>query len=157
DPKTLEQVGYDPTLLPSNYYSLNTAIAVDLTHITYNQSSTTPGCYKNDVTLTYGTAPAGQVSPSPALSFNVLGNVVLARQHKLDSIVVSSRADCAGQLTTLRQYDLAYQDDPDTRLERLSSVSVRGRSGTLEYSTPLPVARYAYGSATTPATGTDRV
>ncbi len=68
-------------------------------------------------------------------------------------MIVQSRAEPTDTaLKVLRTYKLSYQEDLDTRLPRLQSVSVSGQEGTEEATTELPVSRYEYGTATLPAT-----
>jgi hypothetical protein len=64
--------------------------------------------------------------------------------HKLRAVDVKSKATCGDNYVRLRGYQLAYTVDVDTQRPRLSSVNVIGREGT----TPIPLASYRYGTAT---------
>ena len=127
-----------------------TAISIDLTSIRYNPDPSA-GCYKHEVTLNYDGISIG----APMLSASVIGEVVVARWHKLTSVEVTSRASCGVSDTPqrLRKYTLAYAPDPDSRQQRLESVKVLGRQGTPEANVTLPVASYQYGTATTISNG----
>ncbi|HMG22977.1 MAG TPA: hypothetical protein VK607_16695, partial [Kofleriaceae bacterium] len=117
------------------------AISIDLTSVSYNSSPTTTGCYKNTVDLAYDS------SGSAPLSIAVLNGVVMARMHKLTSVDVSGVSACGVTPELIRSYQLAYQADVDTGEPRLVTVHVVGRAGTLENQTPMPIASYQYGSA----------
>lgn len=119
-----------------------TALAIDLVGVSYNSHPTTAGCFKNTVALMYD-------SPSSApLSVSMLGTAVMARMHKLTAIDVTSKESCGSAAVRLRRYQLSYGADPDTQLPRLQNVKLLGRAGTPEASTQLPIAGYAYGTAT---------
>lgn len=117
------------------------ALAIDLAAVHYNPSPTTAGCYKNTVNLTYG---ANNASP---WSLSVLGSKVMARLRTLSSVDVYGKSACGASDELIRKYQLSYQPDADTGQPRLQSVNLIGRAGTSENSTPLPVASYQYGSA----------
>src|SRR5678815_2403308 len=117
-------------------------IAIDLTRVSYNPSPTTANCYKNAVILHYDTPAA---TPS---AVSVLGDRLLVRTDKLDGVNVTSKASCADGDVILRGYQLQYQSDADTQLPRLHSVHVVGQAGTPENSSPVPIATYSYGAAT---------
>src|SRR5262249_47376423 len=104
---------------------------------------------------------------SAPLSYAMVGGVVIARLHTLHSVEVHAQASCGGPDVLLRRYDLTYGEDPDLRIRtgsssstgfpRLQSVQVFGRDGTTEAGTPIPVATYRYGAATSEPTGHDRL
>ena len=50
--------------------------------------------------------------------------------HKLEALIVASRAVAFGSPTRLAAYQLGYGVDPDTRLPRLDGVTMTGQSGT---------------------------
>jgi len=114
------------------------AVSIDLTSIQYNPDTT--GCFKSSVTLGYD-------APGPALLVSPLGPTPFTRVHKLTSVNVASKATCGGSPQTLRSYQLQYTADADTALPRLTNVQMTGRQGTTEASTPVLIATYAYGSA----------
>ena len=117
------------------------SITIDITRVSYNRHPTA-GCFKNEINLFYDgieTAP---------LSLSVIGERVIARLHALTGVEVNSRGSCDGARERLRSYRLSYEVDPDTKQRRLSSVKMYGRSGTPEASSNIPVASYAYGTAT---------
>jgi hypothetical protein len=118
------------------------ALAIDLTGVSYNPHPTTAGCFKHAVTLSYDSPAA-----SP-LSVSRLGTTVLARLRKLTTVDVTSKESCGATPVRLRRYQLSYGVDPDTRLPRLQGVNMLGREGTPEAGTSLPIAGYAYGAAT---------
>lgn len=125
------------------------AVSVNLITLEYNRDSSS-GCFKHEVTLHYDAIATN----APAKFLSVVGGRVLARRHKINFVDVFSRASCALPPERLRRYSLLYQNDPDTQQERLASVRVSGRQGTPEQSLSLPIARYAYGTATsTSSTG----
>jgi hypothetical protein len=121
-------------------------IAINLTRVSYNPSPTVANCYKNAIVLNYD-APAAN-----PLSVSVLGDRLLVRVNKLDSLNVTSKARCGNSDVILRSYQLQYQADVDTQLPRLRSVRVVGQAGTPENATPLPIATYSYGTATSNGT-----
>ena len=118
-----------------------TAIVVDLIQVSYNQHPAL-ACFKHEVDLGYG-----QAATSP-ISLQVLGDKVLARKHVLTTLDVKSRADCTSPPRRLRRYEFAYLPDADTALPRLRSVRMLGQEGTAEATLAIPVASFAYGSAT---------
>ncbi|HEY6177082.1 MAG TPA: RHS repeat-associated core domain-containing protein [Kofleriaceae bacterium] len=120
----------------------NPAIAIDLARVSYNPHPTIASCYKNAVSLTYDAVV------DPPLAVSLIGTRLLARQHKLSTVDVLSKEDCAASDVRLRRYQLAYQSDADTQQPRLSHVQVLGRENSAEANTAITVALYAYGSAT---------
>jgi hypothetical protein len=126
------------TVLPSGTEAF---VSIDLATIDYNVSSSL-GCAKNEIKLEYN------ADGSP-LSLSILGFNVLTRLHTLANVRVQSRSDCSS-FTALRTYTLTYAADTDTgMLDRISSVSVVGRTGTPENGTSIPIASYTYTAATT--------
>ena len=119
----------------------NVAVTVDLTTVSYNPSPSTTGCFKNTVDLAYD-APG-----TASLSRSVVGSKLLERRHKLTGISASGKSVCGASGELIRSYQFAYQTDADTGQSQLQSVKVTGRAGTPEASTPLPVATYSYGAA----------
>jgi RHS repeat-associated protein len=136
------QLTYELTTRPMPEHG-GTGLEVNLTRIAYN-THPVAGCAKHEIALTYGNS-----SPSP-LSISMLGEEALVRFRTLTRVDVRSRATCASISERLRSYELQYllDDDPDTKLPRLQSVRMRGRDGTPEAETPIPVASYVYGTAT---------
>lgn len=134
----------DASFLPSP----SPAISIDLVGLAYNPGASA-GCFKHEVALHYD----GIVLGARPDALSVVGSRILARWHKLVSIEVSSRASCGDAPQRLRRYHLAYATDPDTRQQRLEAVRMFGREGTPEATVALPVARYTYGTATTPSNG----
>lgn len=118
------------------------AITIDILRIDYDAHPTTAGCFKHQIDLVYDT-PLGT-----PLSLAIVGERVLAREHKLMRVDVSSFASCTVAATRLRSYTLNYKIDPDTRQAQLASVTQTGRAGTAAATTPMPVAGYGYGTAT---------
>ena len=100
-------------------------------------------CAKHELPLSYGAPTA------TPLSLAVDRDGVVGRNRVLVNLDLRSRATCADAPERLRQYLFAYSADADTQLPRLTSVTLRGRKGTPEELVELPVANYAYGSATT--------
>jgi RHS repeat-associated protein len=132
----------------------NTALSINVSNVTYNQSPTDSRCFKNTIQLFYdapAALPAGS-PPLPPLALSTLNGTVLARVNKLTSMSVRSKASCSDPEQVLRDYTFNYQDDPDTRRPQLRSVTMTGRQGTPERSVTLPVASYSYGSIVDPAT-----
>lgn len=119
-----------------------TTKSVDLLNVGYNADSGNT-CFKNEVRLHYGVPTAAPQSVS------IVGVVVLARYHSLTSIDVTSRVDCVSAAVRLRSYAFHYAPDADTEQDRLQSVDVSGREGTVEGSQSLPLASYQYGAAIT--------
>jgi hypothetical protein len=118
-------------------------LAIDLTTVSYNPHPTTANCFKNAVSLVYD---ADVASP---LSLSVLGEHIMVRKHKLSTVNVNSKATCGDNYVRLRHYELQYPSpDGDTQLPRLQTVKVFGRDGTPEATTPVAVATYGYGTAT---------
>jgi len=118
-----------------------TTLAFDLTRVSYNPHTSTAGCYKNSVSLAYD-APR-----DPPLAITSLGSWPIVRRHKLTSIDVYARELCESGPVRIRRYQLDYQGDADTQQPRLRTVSLLGQDGSPEASTPIFIARYAYGSA----------
>ena len=114
------------------------ATSVDLTNVSYNYNPDL-GCAKDVIELVYGDA-----SPTP-LSLSVMPSIFV-RMRTLDHINVRMRSSCSSILT-VRSYAFHYTADADTQLPRLESVTMTGRADKSESTTPLPVARYHYGSA----------
>jgi len=117
-------------------------ITIDLAHIQYNPDSSNT-CFKHDIGLIYQPNEPG----GAAQAFAILGERVIARYHKLGSIVVRSRSSCTDTPVQLRSYELTYATDQDTQLQRLSTVLEHGR-GDMPDET-LPIATYHYGTAST--------
>lgn len=121
------------------------ALSVDLTGVQYNPDGS--GCFKSSIALRYETS-----SSAPLAVWNV-GTKTFTRNHVLSSIEVLARrtqsgaSSCSAAPERLRRYDFAYDSDVDTKLPRLMSVQVMGQHGTDEETVALPVARFAYGSA----------
>jgi RHS repeat-associated protein len=116
------------------------AVAIDLTNITYNPNPTNPSCFKNQIVLTYDNKVADPYTLS------VLNNLVLARVDKLLTVAVDATASC-GAPAALRTYTMHYDGlDLDTAQPRLSSVTMVGQAGTAELSQTLPVASFKYGN-----------
>src|SRR5262249_17561121 len=122
-------------------------LAINLHGIWYNVSPTTPGCYKNQITLDYD-API--TSPAPPLAMSMIGNIVLVRVRKVSDVVVYSSPTCTSHLVRLREYYFHYQSDPDTGQPQLQSVTMTGQQDKHEDRTPIPIAAYTYGAATGP-------
>jgi len=145
---SIVELGYEITLgaLPGGTFNDPTevVISVDLTRVSYN-SDVAGTCYKNDVLLAYD---ALAVNAAPH-ALSIMGASVLARFHKLAGVRVMSRASCTSAPEILRRYQFDYAPDTDTQQDRLASVTMFGRQGTPEAVTPVPVARYHYGSAST--------
>ncbi len=118
------------------------ATSVDLVGVLYNFGPT--GSPKHEIALVYG-----DDQPQP-LSLAATPDGVIVRKRLLSRVEVRSRAVDSGPLLTLSRTGLQYGVDPDTRLPRLESVTVSGKDGTDEALLPLPLARYEYGTATTP-------
>ena len=119
--------------------STTPAKSIDLLNVRYDPNPTTTGCYKYEIDLSYAAA-----TPTA----KVIGAVAMARPDKLVKIDVTSRSTCTTAALSLRHYDLYYQIDLDTRLSQLASVTMSGRQGTAEATTPIPIATYGYGTAT---------
>jgi hypothetical protein len=116
-------------------------VSMDLVRISYNIHPTV-GCPKNEIVLIYG-----PIETSP-LSMSMLGDVTLARMHTLLNVDVTSRPDCGASAERLRRYEFSYLlPDADTRQPRLNAVQMFGRQTTAEENTAVPIATYAYGSA----------
>jgi RHS repeat-associated protein len=126
------------------------SVSVDLVRVKYNPHPSA-GCYKHEIALLYGNA----VVHSTRKSLSIVGDRVLGRYRKLDAVEVLSRPACSTDtpLQRLRFYELKYQVDPDAQQERLVSVKMFGRKNTSEELVSLPVAEYAYGRASSPASG----
>lgn len=117
-------------------------ISIDLARISYNYNAhPETGCTKHEVVLTYGAA-----TTSP-LSISILGDAVLARMRTLSTVDVKGRANCDAAPERLRRYQFSYLPDADTKLPRLTAVQMFGREGTTEATTPIPIASYGYGAA----------
>jgi hypothetical protein len=89
----------------------------------------------------------------------MLGDRLLMRMDTLDGVNVISHATatpnadgsgCKDSDVVMRGYQLTYRlgGDVDTHRAQLQSVHVVGQAGTPENSTPLPIATYSYGTAT---------
>ncbi|RYZ39153.1 MAG: hypothetical protein EOO71_21220, partial [Myxococcaceae bacterium] len=117
-------------------------VTLDLKYVRYNKHPQ-EGCYKHELTFTYG---ANEASP---LRLSMMADRVVTRLRNLSTLDVGSRATCASGLTRLSRYSFTYLPDTDTKQPRLSSVQQSGRQGTPEASVALPVASFGYGSATT--------
>ncbi|MCY1030650.1 hypothetical protein OV207_04205 [Corallococcus sp. BB11-1] len=117
-------------------------VTLDLKSVRYNKHPQ-EGCYKHELTFTYG--------PNEALPLrlSMMADRVVTRLRTLSTLDVSSRATCASGLTRLSRYSFTYLPDADTKQPRLSAVHQSGRQGTPEASVALPVASFGYGSATT--------
>jgi hypothetical protein len=120
----------------------NTGLSIDLTSVSYNSAPSTPGCYKNQIVFNYS-------SPGSPQSYWTLGDQIFARVDTINTVHVVGKDSCESSGIVLREYQLTYQPDLDTHQLRLASVHMVGRQGTEEQNTPVPVANYAYGSATT--------
>ncbi|MGH9886284.1 MAG: hypothetical protein ACREBE_12190, partial [bacterium] len=118
-----------------------TALAIDLTSVSYNSSPTIAGCFKNSVVLHY--TPA--TTPT---SIAMLGDRVLTHMDRVDLIDVNGRASCSDPTIRLRRYELQYQESADTHLPQLHVVRLFGREDTPQAAFPMPLATYSYGSAT---------
>jgi hypothetical protein len=119
--------------------------AIDLIRIDYNKPSDLPpefSCAKNQITLSYLN---GSIAP---VALTLLDETVLVREKTLSQIDISGRADCRTAPERLRRYEFQYTADLDTGLPRLATVQMFGRQGSPEETTPMPVASYTYGSAT---------
>ena len=83
----------------------NTALSINLSNVTYNQSPTNNRCFKNTSQLFYDVPPAPPVGspPLPPLAMSTLNGTVLARVNKLTSISVRSKASCADPEQVLRR------------------------------------------------------
>jgi len=111
--------------------------------VSYNPHPTIANCYKNAVSLVYDPDAAAP------LSLSVLGDRTLTRLHKLVTVNVKSTATCTDAYVRLRGYQLGYTQDVDTRWPRLSSINLVGREDRTDVSSPIPLASYSYGTATT--------
>lgn len=137
------QVVLDYNITTSTAPGGSDGVAIDLTTVSYNPHPSTADCFKNAVSLVYD---ADAASP---LSLSVLGDRILSRAHKLKTVNVKSKATCGDAYVRLRGYNLEYAQDTDTKLPRLSSVKLVGREDMTDGATPIPLANYSYGSATT--------
>src|SRR6202451_3674409 len=146
-------LGYSSGSVPLNG-GLGTSI--NLVNIQYNIAPSLGngiGCAKDEISLSYVVPMVNSIySPhntvTPPLSMAVLDDKILVRKTRLDQIDINSRGSCLAFSQRLRRYSFQYSPDPDTGLPQLVKVSMFGRDGTPEANTPLPVAAYEYGSAT---------
>jgi hypothetical protein len=126
------------------------ALTVDLTNVNYNVRAgddDSQYCAKAQINLAYA---RNEAAP---MSFSMLDARVLVRMHKLQSINVSSVADCGDAArarveSLIRKYVFSYQPDVDTGQPRLQKVEIMGKEGTAEH-TPITLAKYTYGTAKT--------
>lgn len=118
-------------------------ISIDLSEIDYNKHPT-GSCFKNQVVLGY----EWTASTAPALATSIVGDAVLVRKHKVEMIDLEARSTCGATPIRLLRYSLHYLTDPDTGLNRLSSVSVSGREDKPEGSSNILLGVYTYGAAT---------
>lgn len=119
---------------------VGTGYSVDLTQVRYNTHKTASSCFKDIVRLSYD-------REARPLKVQNLGAHNVFRMSRLTDVVVSRTTSCNTE-SAVRRYGFHYAQDPDTKLQRLASVDVRGQDGTAEAATPAPVAAYTYGSAT---------
>lgn len=117
-------------------------MTIDLTTVSYNPSPTTTGCFKNTVELAY------DATASAALARWMVGGKLFERRHKLISISATGKSMCGAGAELIRKYQFTYQVDADTGQSRLQSVQATGRAGTAEATTPITVATFNYGAAT---------
>lgn len=116
-------------------------VSIDLVAIRYDVHPD-EDCRKYEIALAY-TPPS--VDP---LSLSFIGDAAVVRMRTVYEVAVNARASCASPLETIRAYKLDYEVDPDTRMPRLQGVRLRGRDGTPEAATTLPLEQFEYGSAT---------
>jgi RHS repeat-associated protein len=145
---------YDVSSVPINGGVGTSINLVDIEYNTYpNLSLSGISCGRNEISLSYVIPEVNSVYapvnslPTP-FSMSVLDDMILVRRTRLDQIDIKSRASCQVVHQRLRRYSFQYSPDADTGLPQLVKVSEFGREGTPEATTPLPVAAYEYGSAT---------
>lgn len=139
------RLSYDVGLQTVTPGDVTPAATIDLVSLEYNPHPS-GACFKTTVSLGY----ARHAPPTAPDAISVLGTRVIARYSHLTSVVVQSRANCSTSPETLRTYEFKYESpDADTRQDRLSSVTVRGRQLPSEPNIPLPVAAFKYGVAST--------
>lgn len=133
-----------PSQIPGWTVPLNgyRAVSFDMVRVRYNFGPL--GSPKHEVALVYDDEDAQPIS------IGVRPQGVTIRKRILDRVEVLSRAAENGPLATLARYHLRYGVDADTQVRRLESVTLSGQEGTPEATQQLPVARYEYGTATTP-------
>jgi RHS repeat-associated protein len=122
------------------------AVTINLTKIHYNPAPDAPECFKNEVSILYN-ASADAAHP---YAVSVIGSRAVARYSNVAAIQVWSRETCDAAAVILRRYDFKYDPDADTHQDRLTSVSMTGRSDRPDGNVRIPIARFKYGSATTP-------
>ncbi|MCW5800976.1 MAG: hypothetical protein KIT31_01075 [Deltaproteobacteria bacterium] len=124
----------------------DTALAIDIASIDYNLHPDGT-CHKDHIALAYDVPQVTSPQSAP-LALSIVGGRTITRSRRLTRIGVGSRPNCGSTNTTeIRSYVFNYAVDPDTRQDRLASVHVTGRAGTTEESTPVLVASYTYGTA----------
>lgn len=131
------EASYETNILP---LTGSGGFEINLTRIAYNKHPTS-WCMKNEIVLAYDRL-------TTAAKLSVLGDKILTRQSVVKTIDVVSRATCGTAPAKVRQYAFSYEPDADTSLPRLMHVKLFGRENTPESSLALPIASYAYGSAT---------
>ncbi|MEO6776812.1 MAG: FG-GAP-like repeat-containing protein [Kofleriaceae bacterium] len=135
---------YKIALVDASDASPTPLLTIDLQDIQYNPDSSKT-CFKHEIDILYDADEDG--AKPQALS--ILGERVLARFHKLDYVVVRSRATCADPPKQLRAYEFTYSSDQDTQQQQLSTVLEHGREDIPSDTQTLPVATYHYGTAST--------
>ncbi len=127
------------------------ALTIDFANILYNVSSTSSTCFKNEILFETG-APS-YVAAGTVFSKTLIQGQALARSSVLATVDVYSSRDCSEGLLLARRYNFSYSADPDTQLPLLTSVTMQGRTGTPEFEKLIQVAKYSYGSASSPVAG----
>ncbi len=136
-------LGYDIQTGKANANDPADSVSINLAKVSYNRHPV-DGCFKNDIELVYQTRAAG----APPRSLTVLGDRILARFVRLDAIDVKARTDCRTTPQVLRHYSFLYErPDADSGQDRLTKVTLTGRSVSGVPAPTVPVATYAYGSA----------
>lgn len=121
-----------------------TGLAIHLHDIYYNISSATPGCYHDRIIISY-TDP----SPTP-LSISMVNHETLVRHSVIKWIDVHAYDSCTpASNLVLRRHAFTYDTDPDTTQLRLTSVLLYGREGTREFTHPISLGSYSYGTVST--------
>ena len=113
-------------------------------------------CAKHQIKLHY----ENPFAESEVLGYTAQSSNVLVRTKVLQRVEVVAvsegpkdipaldAASCDSNAVRIREYRFTYKHDPDTQLPRLAAVDVSGRIGTPEGNRHVPVARFAYGAAT---------
>jgi RHS repeat-associated protein len=136
-------------------YSLpggGTGLEIDLHSISYNSPTSTGGCFKNRIVLSYNPPVAAP------LAMTMISDGILVRMSTLKWIDMHAFDICGSgaEDVILRRHVFTYGDDPDTGLPQLTSADLYARQGTPEFSKPISLGAFTYGAASSPVSGSSQ-